>query len=228
MQWTQCTSSLRQVPAATPSHGTCCFAQMARSVAQRCNVGNATVKCAKRVKTIAHQSSRTSTKTAYGFGQSNPLKNFASVFTINQPQADNPLFEPAKHLGRQMAHSAECFFSGTLKNPHKRQSCHKLVTGKWNITPITPGAYIRWVNGHSLISTLFESLLDIRVKWSRKLLTNHNFLFANLHLEKPTRLTQTCRRGSTKKSRVGRGGQRCRKTFADRVMSLFLELPDCI
>jgi len=44
---------------------------------------------------------------------------------------------PPAHLGRRTGTAKSASVLGDLKDTRKRQSCHKLVIGNWNITSLT-------------------------------------------------------------------------------------------
>jgi len=77
---------------------------------------------------VRHQGPRS------GFRQRHSFEKFANFYQTSQTQLETHV-APATHLGRQMgtAHSASTL--GDLKTT--RQSRHKLVIGKWNITSLT-------------------------------------------------------------------------------------------
>ena len=75
---------------------------------------------------------------------------------------------------------------------------------------------------------VFCSVLDVRVKRSAELSINHHLVVCNLHLEKPTGSTQTCRARRPYQIKCqALADKNVFRTFADNVSSLFWELPEC-
>jgi len=93
------------------------------------------MKCAKTIKN--HRAPVVSVINGFvRFKQRTRLK-YSRLYLHDPSTSWRPHFAPATHLGRRKGTAQTAFTQRGLKATSKRQSCHKLVIGNWNISLLT-------------------------------------------------------------------------------------------
>ena len=71
---------------------------------------------------------------------------------LSQPEAPRCARYAFEEVNGDRLDSGECFYFGSLEAARKRQSCHKLVIGNWNITSLTRKEHdlVEQAKGYSL------------------------------------------------------------------------------
>ena len=92
------------------------------------------MKCAKLIKHITHRSLCVWPRTTFGLWQRGRLEKFAN-FDQQISTSGSPTLRPLRIWGGQWGQHRVLLLCETWK-PHVKQSCHKLVLGKRNITSL--------------------------------------------------------------------------------------------